>query len=599
VIISLSKKRDSLVHSFVHDTAQRRCHLFSLSLKLHLNLLIIVFIALIASNGWSATYYVSMTDGNDNNNGQVTLTPWKSIAKVNASIFNPGDQILFKRGEIWREQLIPISSGKTGLPIYYGAYGVGNKPSIRGSNIFNVASNWTQESMILWYLSSIPKDPGIFVHDDILGQRKPQKTALNAQWDYWYDSVNTRLYIYSTVNPVTLSAKLEVSVREYSIGPQSTSYITFDNLDMRHTNNMGWLGWGATNIIFQNCNFTQSGGDHVLFHNGSNYGLVINCTFNDWGVNDGQFYAVHTQGYNATATGPVDVKNSLFTTSTTIAQVNGTEHSVVMQDYNSWIRNVQGNRIDGNSGKISHDGIVIWDSSYDATIHLIESNTITNIGGLAIIVQQLENHGAHPVVTIRYNIIENVSLSDSIDKSAIRLKTFTSDSNVSVYYNIINGTKQGTYNHAGIDVYSASGAKIYNNIIYAVDDGITVRQGSGGISGMNNIITNNRGHGIQVQDTSAITADYNCVFGNILGNYTGFTSGTHNIIMDPLFKNAVTGNFHLAKTSPCRDIGVFVGLTQDIAGHPVPFGLGPDIGAFEEADITSSPPAPPANLRVL
>ncbi len=63
------------------------------------------------SVGWAATYYVDATNGNDSNNGTSESTPWKTISKVSASRFNPGDQILFKRGQIWRGQLIPPSSG--------------------------------------------------------------------------------------------------------------------------------------------------------------------------------------------------------------------------------------------------------------------------------------------------------------------------------------------------------------------------------------------------------------------------------------------------------------------------------------------------------
>jgi hypothetical protein len=38
----------------------------------------------IISEAWSATYYVDATNGRDTNNGTSELTPWKTIAKVNA-----------------------------------------------------------------------------------------------------------------------------------------------------------------------------------------------------------------------------------------------------------------------------------------------------------------------------------------------------------------------------------------------------------------------------------------------------------------------------------------------------------------------------------
>jgi len=54
----------------------------------------------IISNAWSATCYVDATNGNDGNNGTSGLAPWKTIAKVNASNFNSGGEILFKGGRI-------------------------------------------------------------------------------------------------------------------------------------------------------------------------------------------------------------------------------------------------------------------------------------------------------------------------------------------------------------------------------------------------------------------------------------------------------------------------------------------------------------------
>ena len=64
--------------------------------------LVLTFFVL-SSPAFAATYYVDATNGNDANNVTSQSTPWKTIAKVNVSRFNPGDQIVFKRGEIWRE----------------------------------------------------------------------------------------------------------------------------------------------------------------------------------------------------------------------------------------------------------------------------------------------------------------------------------------------------------------------------------------------------------------------------------------------------------------------------------------------------------------
>jgi hypothetical protein len=103
-------------------------------------LLSILFIHFFLLN-FGATYYVSST-GNDNNSGLTTSLPWKTIAKVNASTFKEGDEILFKKGDTWRETLTVPSSGTSGRPIIFGAYGTGVNPVMDGSEILSL---WTSE----------------------------------------------------------------------------------------------------------------------------------------------------------------------------------------------------------------------------------------------------------------------------------------------------------------------------------------------------------------------------------------------------------------------------------------------------------------------
>ena len=70
---------------------------------------------------WAAVYHVA-TDGS----GDFT-----TIAQVNAATFAAGDEILFKRGDVWAEDLtFPSCSGVSGNPISLGAYGSGNIPQV-------------------------------------------------------------------------------------------------------------------------------------------------------------------------------------------------------------------------------------------------------------------------------------------------------------------------------------------------------------------------------------------------------------------------------------------------------------------------------------
>src|SRR5919204_2943778 len=72
----------------------------------------------------ATTYYVSPS-GSDSNPGTSTVSPWASVAKVNASAFAPGDEVLFAGGKAFGGALAPVSSGSPGVPITFGSYGTG------------------------------------------------------------------------------------------------------------------------------------------------------------------------------------------------------------------------------------------------------------------------------------------------------------------------------------------------------------------------------------------------------------------------------------------------------------------------------------------
>lgn len=92
--------------------------------------------------GTGGTIYYVAPDGSDSNNGTSPTTPWKTVQKVNAKTYSPGDKILFKAGGSWEltEALHPLGSGVEGNRIVIGAYGSGAKPKLSAKNI---AVPWT------------------------------------------------------------------------------------------------------------------------------------------------------------------------------------------------------------------------------------------------------------------------------------------------------------------------------------------------------------------------------------------------------------------------------------------------------------------------
>ena len=103
-------------------------------------------------SGYATNYYVSTTDGNDSYSAaqaQNPSTPWQSLPKVNSifSSLKPGDNLLFKRGDIFYGSLVVNASGNSSAPITIGAYGSGNRPLISG---FVGVQNWSNVGNGMW-----------------------------------------------------------------------------------------------------------------------------------------------------------------------------------------------------------------------------------------------------------------------------------------------------------------------------------------------------------------------------------------------------------------------------------------------------------------
>ena len=100
----------------------------------HLLPAILIFACLFFAASARATTYFVAAAGSDSNSGTSTGTPWQTIAKVNGSTFSPGDSILFNRGDVWYGTALTVpSSGSSGSPITFGAYGSGANPILKGA----------------------------------------------------------------------------------------------------------------------------------------------------------------------------------------------------------------------------------------------------------------------------------------------------------------------------------------------------------------------------------------------------------------------------------------------------------------------------------
>lgn len=539
----------------------------------------VIFTTCVAS---AADYYVHSRSGQDGSDGTTEKTAWKSLERVMRAPLQPGDRVLFARGEIWRGQLRPTKNGTPDKPITFGAYGDGPPPSIRGSRLLNDPLDWNQDKDSIWYATSIEHDPIVLVHDNTPGERVDEKGRLQAPWQYWYDMARKRIYVYADQNPARMASEVEIAVFEFVLGPQDAANLVFEDLDIRIAYSSLWCGWGAKNTVFKRCNFQFAAENHLQFNNGSIGGTISECTFDTWNLRGMRNYAIQAIDKGS---GPLDISECVFRAS---VKGKGGDHSAIMNDEDSWIRNVRGCRFEGRGGNLSADGVVIWHPTKEAKEITIEDNTFAELGGVSIILQEINHNGADPVIKVRRNRVLDSCQADTLDKEAIRVRDIASNTDVSLEYNLIRNTLSGRNEHHGFGIEGAQGVKLFNNTVIGCDDAVCLRKLSTAVDIRNNLLHANRGAGIRVAPACSVTTlSHNCLSENARGNYIGLEPGKNDVQKNP----QIAEDGRLMVKSPCIDAGEDLGTSFDLEGRRVPVGKTTDIGALEmPADQKSTEP---------
>jgi hypothetical protein len=203
----------------------------------------ICVLAFLCAGACAATYYVDPS-GSNGNDGLSPQTPWRTLLKVGISTFQPGDQILFKRDGVWNEWLTPPSSGTTGNLIKFDSYGNGRPPEFTG-RYTTTSSQWTNTSGSVWQIA-LTATQAIsqlkFVQFGTLwGNSQTSQGALAHNRDWYYDSTNQILYVYSSGgNPVTAYG---------SVTPMILSGQSLININGVSYVEVRWsdFGWGQFN----------------------------------------------------------------------------------------------------------------------------------------------------------------------------------------------------------------------------------------------------------------------------------------------------------------------------------------------------------------
>jgi parallel beta helix pectate lyase-like protein len=87
------------------------------------------------------TYYVDARTGSDMYDGTSPSSAWQSVKRLKSVVLAPGDTVLLERGSIWDQELIVTTSGTQLQPITIAAYGLGERPLLRGTRFDNSSAS--------------------------------------------------------------------------------------------------------------------------------------------------------------------------------------------------------------------------------------------------------------------------------------------------------------------------------------------------------------------------------------------------------------------------------------------------------------------------
>lgn len=478
------------------------------------------------------TYYVSPS-GNDAADGCSTTTPWKSLAKLNATTFTAGNQILFLRGGTWAGQLAPQGSGSTSAPIVVSAYGSGAAPLLAGGGV--AATVYLHDQ-----------------HDWTIQNVEITNTAGGnaARAGFLADNDTT-----GTLHGIHLVGNVIDNVSGYwkngDPQPSRTSAISFDQTDNNTT-----AAWDDVLISGNTLKNDDAGGIYIgsaigLNHNINSTNIVIqNNTITDAGGNSIvcvfcsapliQSNVVTDSGYRFSGA----------------AIWGGWTNNAVLQ-YNEVARNWRA-LYDGEAFDIDNnntDWTLQYNYTHDNPWGSIEFCCSATFGALG-------------TTTIRYNISQNDGASNAVWAT---LQGIANGGTANFYNNTVymppgdngdvtNGTPPGNVNFT-------------NNLI--------VKHGSGGYQNNNTTWSRNLFYGdhpaSEPADSNKVTAD------PLLVNPGGAGDG-----------RASASAYQLRAGSPAIGAGTVVSNNggKDYFGNTVSATAAPSIGAYNGAGITASASSP-------
>jgi hypothetical protein len=514
----------------------------------------------------AADYYVDAAGGNDRNTGRNEATAWRTVGKVNSYAgFRPGDRILLKRDQIWREQLIVPVSGTAQRPVVFGAYGTGGRPVLKGAA--GPPNCWR---------AVLAAAPNQVFFDGVRGVRRTGLNHLDGPLEWaWAGGVLT-VRVEGEPGGGAGFPVIEASVRprvrtDGLLHIRNHEHVIVQDIEVTQSASFGlYIKPVAAHVTVRGCEVSHSLDGGLVAPTVSGAGTsqitVEDCVIHH---NNG--------GYKEGAPGVATYHEGL-----TMENVDG---FVIRRT------RVYDNYMEGVNFKRGARNGVIEDCD-------LYSNDLIN----------LYMEGASDIV-IRYNRIYDCTYNAGIE-FGLETNAYHND-RVRIHNNLFWGNSGAISFWAAPVVAQTRNISIDNNTFYNNEFGVRWKSSAtDNFSGVNFIRNNlfwphharwtairdqTAGQQALAQTTVAFNAFQKSTTTDMSGDGMMAIAGAH--LTDP-----VSHDFHLRPDSVCIDNGADVGLTRDYDGNVIPQGRAPDIGAYEYAPAgvlnavsESGPPAAETN----
>lgn len=98
------------------------------------------------------TYYVDPVKGDDSTSGASPQEAWHTLSRLSRKTFEPGDEVLLRRGGAWNEPLTLRGRASLDKPIRLGAYGAGPRPRVNGGDSHAISAH---DAVSGWVISGL------------------------------------------------------------------------------------------------------------------------------------------------------------------------------------------------------------------------------------------------------------------------------------------------------------------------------------------------------------------------------------------------------------------------------------------------------------